>query len=386
MKIAICTDIYLPQLSGVADSIAIMVDEMEKRGHTVRVYAPNLKGVVSDARIVRVPSFALPGSEDTMLIVVPRGMLGSLKAFKPDVIHAHTFSTIGIWAWLAHAFYKIPFVGTDHTFPADYLCYAHLDYAPFRYFVKKFAAWFYGRCVSVTAVSHAMLKELRDYGMRRPAMVVSNPINIGLFRPLPGKDSLKKKFGMTKPTVLVFGRIAVEKNLLFALDVFSELKKSIDAELVFVGEGPYQSELAAKILRDSIPDVRFLGVHRGDDLVGLINAADVCLITSLVESQSMTTLQAMACELPIVAARSGAIPEYVHNGENGFLGEPGDASGFAKDLARVLGDRALANKLGTAGRKSVEVFSSSATADLFEKIYGDACMHHSTLHARIPRQ
>ena len=374
MRIAICTDFYPPQLSGVADSVAILATELKKRGHAVRVYAPSVPGSLPDPSVMHLPSCAIPGSNGVMALVVPLGGMKDLRRFKPDIIHIHTLSTagfLGIWAsWRLRA----PLFGTDHTLPAHYLHYAHLDCRPFRFLVKKFSAWCYGRCAFVTAPSSAMIDELKAYGMKRPARVISNSIPWSLFRPLAGKDALKKRYGIGERAVLIFGRIAIEKNLEVALNVYKKTTAAIDADLVFIGDGPYREEMERMVRENGLERrVHFLGTLRGEALVEAINACDVFLITSLSETQSMTTLQAMACGLPVVVANAGGVPEYVEEGTTGYIVAPERGNLFAEKLITLLSDQKLAQRMGEAGRASIERFSPGQISGEFEALYS-ACI------------
>src|SRR3989344_5150424 len=176
MKIAFCTDIYLPQLSGVADSIQLLSSQLKKRGHAVRIYAPRVGNNPNEPEVFRVPSYSIPGSKNELVLVLPMGALKDIKRFRPDIIHTHTFSTLGFLALYASRRLGVPLVGTDHTFPADYLHYIKLDYAFFRFVARKFAAWYYNRCYYVTAPSRNMINELNAYGLRVSAEEISNPI------------------------------------------------------------------------------------------------------------------------------------------------------------------------------------------------------------------
>src|SRR3989344_3123244 len=296
MRIAFCTDIYLPQLSGVADSIKLLTTQLEKRGHAVRIYAPKIGNSLHEDDVSRPPSYSIPGSKDGLVLVLPIGALKDMKRFRPDIIHTHTFSALGFLALHASRKLGVPLVGTDHTFPADYLHYIKLDYAFLRFAVRTFAAWYYNRCSFVTAPSRKMIDELKAYGLRVPAEVISNPIPMDIFRQLNNRAELKNKYNLNKKTILIFGRIAVEKNLDFALDIFAEALKKIGAELAIVGDGPYRSALEEKTRKMGLgKSVHFFGALRGEKLVEVINAADLYLITSTSDTQSMTLLQTMAC-------------------------------------------------------------------------------------------
>lgn len=366
MRIAICTDQYLPLLSGLVDSVEVLSEALRKRGHEVRIYAPAMADMQPDPHVFRFPLLFAPGG--SVFISWPRGAMRDMRAFNPDIVHTELFGMAGFLAWHAARRLRVPLVGTDHTFPADYLHYMHLDFPPFPYLSKKFAAWYYGHCAIVTAPSENLLDELRAYGMRRQGVAISNPI-APFFRPLPNKSELKKELGIGARAIAVFGRIAEEKNIDMTLDIFAKVLKTTDSNLVFIGDGARRKVLEARAREAPfVGRVKFLGTLRGEPLARAINACDTLLITSRSETQSMTTLQALACGLSAVAADSGGLPEFVHSGENGFCVAPDDADTFAARLTELL-TNANPSITSEACVRSVERFSPDNIAAQFEKIY-----------------
>ncbi len=373
MRIALATDIYLPQLSGVADSVDSLARTLIARGHAVRVYAPDLPGAAADPKVCRRPAWTVPGSGGGLAVVSPFGMLPDLRRFAPDLVHTHTFSTVGLAALAAARRLRVPIVGTDHTFPADYLHYLRLDFAPFRYAVRRLAALYYERCAHVTGPSRSVLTELEAYGLSRPSSVVSNPIPADVFRPCADKPALKARLGLRAPTVLLFGRIAVEKNLEVALEVFARAASGAEAVLAVVGDGPHREAFAARAAALGLGErVRMFGVLRGAELVDTLNACDVYLTTSLSDTQSMTMLQAMACGLPVVAARAGGLVEYVEDGRSGVLVDPKDTEGFARALGELLADPERRGRMGLAARADTGRYGPDNVARRFEAIYAAA--------------
>ncbi|HEY4517192.1 MAG TPA: glycosyltransferase [Candidatus Paceibacterota bacterium] len=366
MRIAICTDQYLPLLSGLVDSVETLAKQLRTDGHVVRIYASEMKGSVPEPDVFHFPAWELPGGT---FLSLPRGAMADIRAFKPDIVHTELFGVVGFFAWYAARRLSVPFVGTDHTFPADYLHYLHLNFPPMPFIARKYAAWYYGRCDVVTTPSARMLEELREYGMKKPAHIISNPIP-HTFRSLANKNELKKKFGIGERAVLIFGRVAREKNLDTALAVFADIAKRSDAQMVFVGDGPYRTELEHRVHDQRFSDrIKFLGTLRGEPLVEALNACDVLLITSTSENQPMTLLQAMACGLPVVAAQAGGLPEYVWDDVSGYVVPPTDTKMFADRTLCILGDPAQAKTLGEAGRQSVEEYSPEAIAEQFVDVY-----------------
>jgi glycosyltransferase involved in cell wall biosynthesis len=301
-----------------------------------------------------------------MRIAWPSGVLPAVRDFAPDVVHVHSTGGVGRRGVATARALRRPLVGTDHTLPAHYLHYVRLDYPWAARWVCRDAARFFARCDVVTAPSRAMLDELRAFGWSGDGREISNPIDVDRFRPLPSAEC-KTAFGVAGPTVLVLGRLAKEKYLDEAFRAFAAL--SGGPSLLVVGDGPMREWLArfADTL-DIASRVAFTGALQGEQLIQAINACDVKLITSRSETQSMTTLQAMACGLPVVAVRAGALPEYVRDGESGRVVECGDIAAMARavgealseDRGRVWGDR---------GRSIAQAYAPDAVADRWEALY-----------------
>ena len=76
------------------------------------------------------------------------------------------------------------------------------------------------------------------------------------------------------------------------------------------------------------------------------------LLPSEQESFGLAALEAMACEVPVIASRVGGIPEVVTDGETGFLSAVGDVEKMAEDAARLLIDPELRREMGKRARES----------------------------------
>ncbi len=103
---------------------------------------------------------------------------------------------------------------------------------------------------------------------------------------------------------------------------------------------------------------RCLGIHDYCSFVGkqarivdYLSAADVLLLPSEQESFGLAALEAMACEVPVVASGVGGVPEVVSDGETGFLSAVGDLEKMSEDAARLLVDKDLRREMGTRARQ-----------------------------------
>jgi N-acetyl-alpha-D-glucosaminyl L-malate synthase BshA len=129
------------------------------------------------------------------------------------------------------------------------------------------------------------------------------------------------------------------------------LKKGIHTRLVMVGDGGEKSAVEDR--------ARCLGVYENCVFVGkqpkivdYLSVADVLLLPSEQESFGLAALEAMACEVPVIASRVGGVPEVVTDGETGFLSEVGDVEKMSEDAARLLTDPALRSEMGKRARES----------------------------------
>src|SRR4030095_12681355 len=135
-----------------------------------------------------------------------------------------------------------------------------------------------------------------------------------------------------------------------------------DVKLVMCGDGPERLDaesLAAKLgVADS---VRFVGKQPQSRVRKYLSVADLLLLPSQSESFGLTALEAMACEVPVIATRVGGIPELVEDGGCGHLFEVGDTRGMSAAALRILSSEAERERLGRRGR---EVAISRFTTDM----------------------
>jgi N-acetyl-alpha-D-glucosaminyl L-malate synthase BshA len=128
------------------------------------------------------------------------------------------------------------------------------------------------------------------------------------------------------------------------------LKQNINARLVMVGDGSERTNAEHRALCLNIHD-RCSFVGKQPKIVDYLSVSDVLLLPSEQESFGLAALEAMACEVPVVASRVGGVPEVVDDGETGFLSDVGDVEKMAKDAARLLADPDLCRQMGRHARE-----------------------------------
>jgi glycosyltransferase involved in cell wall biosynthesis len=378
------TDYFFPELGGVQDSIATISRALGRRGHHVDIYAPAYaasdyrrigaamqeRDLGDRVRVHRRLSLPFPSSTRQSRAALPCLIGPALLAARarPDVIHVHSFFGIGLEALLNGRFLKIPVIGTNHTTVAGFAGHIPVSVEAASAYVR----WFYNRCTCVTAPSRSVFEELGMAELRRPHRVVSNPIDTGLFTPLRSndRDSLRALFGLSGPTITYAGRLGPEKNIDVLLHAVAAMRdRGVVTELAIAGHGshePILHGLAAALGIEA--QVKFLGTLPQNDLAGLLQASDTFAIMSTSETQSMVLLQAMASGVPVVAAATRALPEFV-GPANGILVEPDDPAALARALGDLLAAPEQRRLLGSGGRQSAEKYAVETVTDEWETLY-----------------
>jgi glycosyltransferase involved in cell wall biosynthesis len=167
------------------------------------------------------------------------------------------------------------------------------------------------------------------------------------------------------------GRITGEKQLDKLVRAFAMLDPALDAKLEFVGGGDQEDNLIALATQLGVRDrVIFNGYVEEEFLRRALTRATLFAMPSIAELQSIATMEAMASGLPIVAANAMALPHLVHDGQNGYLFEPGNVEEFAARLTDVLtlSDEDL-QRFKRESMRIVEAHDIQRTLATFEALY-----------------
>jgi glycosyltransferase involved in cell wall biosynthesis len=222
--------------------------------------------------------------------------------------------------------------------------------------------------------------------------VVPNGVDVERFRPLAPSQGLREKLGLPAgaPLAAIVAALRPEKNH----ELFLRAAALVGAELpaarfLVVGNGTLRSRLETSAAELDIAEaVHFVGTR--SDVPELLSLADVLVLSSQMEANPVSILEALACEKPVVATRVGSVPETVKDGVNGYLVPAGDAKRMAERLIALMTDPDLARRLGQAGRRLVVADWSldrmvDGYQDLIHEIYcakageGSAKRHRGTV-------
>ncbi len=303
-----------------------------------------------------------PGVDWTLL----RQLKQLFGEFAPDLVHCHQYTPWFYGGWAATRL-DLPVVFTEHgRHQPDHPRLRRILFN--RYLMRHTGA--------VTAVSHSIRRALIE-NEKIPAgriRVLYNGIDHHRFHPdEEGRRRMREELGLRGDELAIghAGRFMPVKNqalLLRALARLTGLRPELRWRAFLAGKGPLEDELRAQCAELELGDrVVFLGQRR--DVPELLRAFDVFALSSFSEGTSVTLLEAMATELPIVTTAVGGNPELVEDGVNGFLTPDDDTEAFARALAKME-DASLRRMMGEAGRaKVLERFTEEGMIEGFLSIY-----------------
>ena len=176
-------------------------------------------------------------------------------------------------------------------------------------------------------------------------VVIHNGVDLDRPRRRPGPPT-------SPATIVSVGRLRAPKDFMTLVRAMAALEPGA-ARLLIAGDGPERPAVAAEAVRLGVDSaVELLGT-RGD-VDELLADADLFVLSSDSEGLPMSVLEAMAAGLPVVASSVGGVPELVREGETGALVPPRDSAALAGAIGRIVGDPALRDRMGEAGRRRVE--------------------------------
>ena len=283
-----------------------------------------------------------------------------------DVVHCHLLAANVIAKPLA-ALLGVP-VRINHDHCNDKL-------ADPRKWVPAADRWTNRFSTHVCAVSESTRKFLLTHEDMPADRVttVHNGIDLAVFQPRPEeRTEARKRWSLPEEAFVVagIGRLTYQKNFALFLEVAAEvLKRHSRAVFVLVGTGEDEAALRAQAAALGLGErVRFLGYV--GEMTALYPALDMLLLTSRYEGLPITILEAMACGVPIVAARLDGVQEVLTDGEDCALVTPGEREEFAARVSGLIEQPALARRYADAALAKVRAqYSAGAMTRAVEAIY-----------------
>lgn len=294
-----------------------------------------------------------------------------LRTLAPDIVHTHSSKAGILGRWAAHLAGVPVIVHSIHGF----------GFNPSQRPVVRAAYVTAERITSrittrFVAVSRANLEEGLRLGLfrRDGAVLIRSGIRLAQFRGGEAdRGRLRAEIG-AGPDTPVAGMIACLKPQKAPDDFVAAAARVAavlpEARFVLAGDGELRPAVERLVRREGLEGkFHLLGWRR--DIPAILRDIDVLVLTSRWEGLPRVFPEAMTTGRPIVACRVDGAPEAVHEGENGYLVEPGDVPAIARRMIELLGDRPLAARMGEAGRAAAAEWDIDDMVSRQEELYLD---------------
>ena len=222
----------------------------------------------------------------------------------------------------------------------------------------------------VTAVSQSLKNDtVRELGITRDIRVLPNFLDCDVYRRLDVAELCSKLAPAHQKLVIHVSNFRPVKRVAAVVEIFDRICRSVPAHLLMVGDGP-ELDGASRLAHERGLDDRIHFLGEQDQVLPLLSIADVFLLPSAQESFGLAALEAMACEVPVVASNVGGLPEVIDHGRNGFLHPLGDFDGMARSSVALLTDASRHRQVAAAGLEKVHSeFCEEKIVPLYEAYY-----------------
>jgi glycosyltransferase involved in cell wall biosynthesis len=233
------------------------------------------------------------------------------------------------------------------------------------------------RIDAVIAVSGSIRDDLAAAGLPEAKLaVVHSGIDLGRYERIDGVGEFRREIQVAPDDLLIgcIGALTPQKGHRLLLRALARLAPEFpNLHAAIVGGGDLMGDLLAEARGLGIGDRAHLTGFR-DDVPRVIPDFDLAVLPSVGGEGSPAAIkEAMACGIPIVASRTGGVPEILQDGIQGLLVPPGDEAALAAALRRLLQDPDLRSRLGAAGRERVREFSMERMIEKTEAVYLRVC-------------
>ncbi|MEH2090148.1 glycosyltransferase family 4 protein [Nostoc sp.] len=365
MRIALFTETFLPKVDGIVTRLRHTVDHLQRSGNQVLVIAPD--GGITEhkgAKVYGVTGFPLPLYPE-LKMALPRPAIGYvLEKFKPDIIHVVNPAVLGLSGIFYSKILKIPLVASYHTHLPQYL--QHYGLGMLEGFLWELLKGAHNQAALNLCTSTAMVEELTAHGIERVDLW-QRGVDTELFHPNLASVEMRSRLSQNNPEsplLLYVGRLSAEKEIERIKPILEAIPQ---ARLALVGDGPHRQALQKHFAGTN---TYFVGYLMGQELGSAFASADAFIFPSRTETLGLVLLEAMAAGCPVVAARSGGIPDIVTDGVNGYLFEPtADVQGALAATVRLLEQKQQRDIIRQNARQEAESWGWAAATRQLQDYY-----------------
>lgn len=356
MKIALLGEKYTPDLGGLAISTGRLGDLLSAAGHDVRLFAPtgSLPPTIKQtlrSNGVHVTRFGAHKRVDDTLVDWFELIAEEHQREPFDLIHAYFLPMAGFIGTYAGKYLNVPSVvsirGNDIERAAfDPSKFSHVMYAL--------------QHASAVATNASILAKKAKAFLDREIHIVPNGIDTERFKPMERNAALAEMLqveGQRSKVIGFVGELREKKGLATLLFGYAQLAKKMPASLLIVGEvreGNDKKFLNEFQISNPQLPVTITGHVPHKDLPAYYSLMDVFVHPSLRDGMPNAVLEAMACEIPVIATPVGGVMDVIEDGVNGRLVPVNDVDGFANTVEILLNDPDRRIQLGRQARSKIE--------------------------------
>jgi glycogen synthase len=358
-------------IGGMQNHTAELTRALDRRGIVQTVLttrpptAPYFQRLGDHARVIRV---GLPVRRFRQLYAPQAAIVAPILAARADVIHVHLGEDLAVLPVGAAAarLHRLPLVLTVHTSLRYTLAVSDIRSAVLKRLGGPIERWGEHSAEAVLVITPRLLRLLLADGVDENRVHLIPPgVKASLFEG-PFEDPFA---GIRRPRVLFVGRLAPQKGV-GTLVAAAGLLKDPRAQVLLVGDGPERPKLEKEAKRLGVGGrLHFVGFFAHDQLPAVMSHADLLVLPSLYEELGTVLLEAMQVGLPVVASKTGGIPDVIEDGVNGLLVPPSEPEALAHAINRLLADLKLARRLSEGAHERAKEYDWEVLAERVLRVY-----------------
>ncbi len=352
-RILIATDSFLPRWDGISRFLNEIIPKLSGF-YQIKVIAPNFRGDFTQypgVEVIRVPLSRFQIAD----YIIPKPSYAQVKAEVAwaDIVWTQTVGPIGSMSIHAAKKQRKKVVAYIHSIEWELFPKSLKVTNPLKFVVHKSASLLtkhlYSKCDLLLVSSSETETLLKKRGIKTAAKVVPLGTNTKLFSPPDEKSKAKFRVDISPDKLVVgfAGRIGNEKDLNTLYRAFGRIHRKHNAVLLIVGQD--LANVTDRFLNH--PRVKLIGST--NDIVPYFQAMDVYVLSSLTETSSLSTMEAMSCGCAVIATRVGSVKDYVIDNYNGLFFPKQDAHDLSKKIDLLLEDEFLRKRLSSNARRTI---------------------------------
>lgn len=351
-------------LYGGAKQVEFLLSELRKRGIDNVLCAPKGSDIAERATAIgiRCETTDSAGDADLGFLWQARKIMSKEQ---PDIVHLHSRRGADVLGGIASRSLGLPTVLSRRVDNKEPIWFVKLKYR------------LYDHVITISQGIRDVL--LREGVSNDKISCVHSSVDAALYQQPASRDSFLKTFELPEQalTLGVIAQLIPRKGHRYLLQVLPVLvKQHPQLHILIFGKGPLAEELQVQVLEAGLQEhVHFTGFR--DDIPKWLGCLDLVVHPADIEGLGVSLLQAAAAGVPIIASRTGGIPEVVHHQKNGLLIDVGDTAALQSSIEQLLNEPETRKSMGQKGREIV-----SQSFSLTQMVEGNLSVYQHVLNTR----